>query len=398
MPNYNGFSFSYEYYGTGARVGKLVTPNGVVETPAFIFCGTKAAVKGLTAEQLRECKTQIILSNTYHLMLSPGSDRVKHFGGLQKFTGWRGPMFTDSGGYQIFSLGHGSVAEEIKGNRGKAMARNNSLLKIDEHGAVFRSYVDGSKQVLTPERSIQVQNELGADLIVVLDECTPFHVEKSYTRDSMRRSHRWAVRSLEEFKKIENCQQALYGITQGGIYPELRDESCDFINQQPFFAHAIGGSLGANKSQMHDIVAYTASKLVPERPIHLLGIGGISDIFNGVLYGIDTFDCVHPTRLARHGGAIVKFDSRNKPHKEHLNLNNAEFRLQDEPLEPDCLCPTCKNYTRGYIHYLLKAKEMTACNLLTIHNIYAMNALMTDIRNHIKTNTLEIARKLWLGH
>jgi tRNA-guanine transglycosylase len=263
-------------------------------------------MKALTPEQLRAEGSQIILSNTYHMMLTAGADLVERLGGLQKFTGWNGPMFTDSGGYQIFSMGHGTVASEIKGNRSNSSMMTEKLLtEINEEGATFRSYVDGSTHLLTPEKSIDIQRKLGADLIVVLDECTPFNVEKEYTTDSMRRSHRWALPRLKEFTRTDTGKQALYGIVQGGIYEDLRDESTDFVNSQNFFGTAIGGSLGDTRKRMHEIVAYTRSKVRDDRPVHLLGIGGVMDIFNGVRQGIDTFDCVAPMRLARHGGALV---------------------------------------------------------------------------------------------
>lgn len=264
------------------RLGLLRTPHGDVRTPAFIFCATKATIKGITPEMMRSQETQIILSNTYHLMLTPGSELVDRMGGLQEFSGWRGPMLTDSGGYQIFSMGFGSVSNEIKGKRDiESLGMKKSLLKIDEEGARFRSYVDGTIHFLSPERSIEIQRQLGADLIVVLDECTPFNVDKEYTAESMRRSHRWATRSLNEFIRTASGRQALYGIIQGGVYEDLRDESVEYMNTNPFFGIAIGGSLGANKTAMHDIVAYTRSKIREDRPVHLLGIGGVRDVFHG---------------------------------------------------------------------------------------------------------------------
>jgi queuine tRNA-ribosyltransferase len=253
---YPNFSFEVKKNdeSTNARLGLIVTPHGNIETPNFVFCATKAAMKSVSPAQLKDESTQIILSNTYHLMLTPGSELVEKMGGLQKFTAWNGPMLTDSGGYQIFSMGFGSVSNEInrksdiKGKReGESLDRNKSVLKINEHGATFRSYIDGSIHELTPERSIDVQRQLGADLIVVLDECTAFHVEKSYTEESMRRSHRWALRSLSQFDKTVGSaqqQQALYGIIQGGVYEDLRSESAAFINDHPFFGTAIGGCLG----------------------------------------------------------------------------------------------------------------------------------------------------------
>lgn len=411
------FDFQVKKRGPqSSRLGRLTTPHGIVETPAFIFCATKAAMKSLTAEQLKECDTQIILSNTYHLMLQPGSEIIKNFGGLQKFTGWRGPMLTDSGGFQIFSLGHGTVADEIKGRR--APGREKYLLKISEEGACFRSYINGKKYFLTPEESIRVQHNLGADLIVVLDECTPFHVDKSYTKSSMERSHRWALRSLEAHLKgsegsggsegsdrlhelqgssSSNCMQQLYGIVQGGIYPDLRKESCKFVNDNGFFGHAVGGSLGANKQEMYDVVSLTMDALSKDRPVHLLGIGGIRDIFHGVMQGVDTFDCVNPTRIARRGGALVK--PWHLPHglnREHINLRNSQYRLCDSPIEIDCVCLTCKNYTRGYLHHLLNTEEILAFTLVAQHNAYFMNALMRQIREALDAGNFDKLYNRWM--
>lgn len=394
---YSQFNFKIQYRSTDskARLGRLMTPHGVVETPAFIFCATKAAIKAVSPCDMKKAGTQFILSNTYHLMIQPGSEVIAKLGGLHRFMGWDGPMLTDSGGFQIFSLGHGSVADEIKGRRGNQGTK--SLLKITEEGALFRSYLDGSAHLLTPERSIEIQRDLGADLIVVLDECTPFHVDKEYTRRSMEMSHRWADRSLQEFKHGDNGRQALYGIVQGGVYEDLRAESCDYVNSRSFFGQAIGGSLGADKSQMRDVVAMTAAQLNLERPTHLLGIGGISDIFAGVEQGIDTFDCVHPTRLARHGGALVRPANLPMGKKgDHINLLNSGFRLDEQAIEPDCPCVVCQKYSRGYLHHLLKARELLAAQLITIHNVAFMNRLLQAIRLAIQNNALLKERQNWL--
>jgi queuine tRNA-ribosyltransferase len=254
--------------------------------------------------------------------------------------------------------------------------------------------------MLTPERSIQVQRDLGADLILVLDECTPFHVDKSYTENSLHLSHRWALRSLAEFNQSNDYSQALYGIVQGGIYEDLRKEGADFISNQPFFGSAIGGSLGATKAQMHEIVGTVMGVLEATRPVHLLGIGGISDIFNGVTYGIDTFDCVHPTRLARHGGALVpaplKAAEEGHAKTEHFNLNNQRFREDTRPIDPQCQCQTCRTFSRGYLHHLLKAKELLALQAITIHNVYFMNRLMQSIREAIANGSLPAEKKKWV--
>ena len=388
---YRNFNFKINSLWNGAREGIISTPHGDIQTPAFIFCGTKASVKGISPQQLTENKTQIILSNTYHLFSHPGSAHIKERGGLHKFIGWNGPMLTDSGGYQIFSLGYGSVSNEIKGKRNNA----STLLKITEEGAKFKSYWDGSTQLLTPESSIQVQRELGADLIVAFDECTPFHVEKKYTEQSMKRSHRWEKRSLEAFIQYNDFSQALYGIVQGGVYPDLRKQSAEFVSENPFFATAIGGSLGATKEQMYEVVGMALEYLDKSRPIHLLGIGGIADIFNGVALGIDTFDCVHPTRIARHGGALVKKKYRDNENREHINLKRSEYKCNDDPIEGDCDCVTCQTFSRAYLHYLLKANEMLALPAITVHNIRFMNRLMEEIRQGIIDHNINDVRERW---
>lgn len=394
------FDITFQSSGSKARLGRLSTPHGVVETPAFIFCATKAAIKGATPHHMRQENTQIILANTYHLMLQPGAELVAQMGGLHRFMGWDGPLLTDSGGFQIFSLGHGSVAEEVKGRR--HFLRPKSLLKIDEEGATFKSYIDGQKHVLTPEKSIQIQRDLGADLILVLDECTPFHVDKSYTERSMHMSHRWAERSLKEFQRGCLGVQALYGITQGGVYPDLRKISGDFINSLPFFGHAVGGSLGATKTQMAEVVEMAIEPLDSVRPVHLLGIGGISDIFEGVQQGIDTFDCVHPTRLARHGGALVPLSvwesmGEDPRGREHMNLRNARFRDDSRPIDETCGCQACQTFSRGYLHHLLKAGELLVMQALTVHNVHFMNRLLSHIRQAIAQECLYEEKKKWIA-
>lgn len=400
MLQYDSFKFSYGQVNSHsrARLGVLETPHGILETPAFIFCATKAAIKGATPEQMKEAGTQIILANTYHLMLQPGGDVLERAGGIHKFMGWDGPMLTDSGGFQIFSLGHGSVASEIKGRR--SGQRRKTLVKITEEGAQFKSYIDGRSYCLTPERSIQIQRQIGADLVVVLDECTPFHVDKRYTEVSMALSHRWALRSLAEFKQGDTGKQALYGIIQGGVYPDLRRVSADFVNETDFFGHAVGGSLGADKNQMEDVVKTTMGYLRPDRPVHLLGIGGIRDIFSGVEEGIDTFDCVHPTRLARHGGALVMahhWQAQDGDGREHINLRNTQYKEDSRPIDETCPCRTCKTFSRAYLHHLLKANELIVMHALTIHNVTYMNRLMASIRRALAQDTLAEERKRWIA-
>ena len=332
-------------------------------------------------------------------MLQPGGSVIASHGGLHKFIGWNGPMLTDSGGFQIFSLGNGSVADEIKGRKINSKIKK-TLLNINEEGAIFKSYIDGSNLLLSAEKSIKIQRDLGADLIVVFDECTPFNVNKDYTYKSMLRSHRWAKRSINAFnsklkydpKKGSAGPQEIYGIIQGGIYKDLRVESIDFNqNEIDTFGIAIGGSLGSNKEEMKEVVNFTASKLNDSRPVHLLGIGDPIDIWSFVEQGIDTFDCVSPTRLARHGSALVK------GHKGKINLNNSIHKNVLRPIDEQCLCYTCKNFSLSYLYHLIASKELLALQLLTNHNIYFMNNLMKTIRLAIKENDFENKKKEWFG-
>ena len=388
------FTITHKSSTSRARCGLLETPNGTIQTPNFIFCATKAAIKGLSVPLLKEAGADIILSNTYHLLLQPGPDLVAAHGGLHKMMGWEGPMLTDSGGFQIFSLGQGSVADEIKGRR-QPKKREASLRRITEEGATFRAYTDGRYHILTPENSIQIQQKLGADLVVVLDECTPFHVDKAYTEKSMQLSHRWAVRSLREFHRINQENQALYGIIQGGIYPDLRIQSARFIADKDFFGQAVGGSLGGSKEQMQEVVGISCANLNPNRPTHLLGIGGISDLWNGIDHGIDTFDCVHPTRIARHAGALVRPISNGG--REHINLCNSRFKNDLTPLDPMSSCHYSSKYSKAYIHHLLKANESLAGIILTMHNIHFMTELAKSIRIAIEEDKVESAKKEWIG-
>ena len=380
------------------KLGIISTPHGDIETPAFIFCATKGALKSFSTEDAKKNNTQIILSNTYHLMLQPGSSLIAKHGGLHKFIGWEGPMLTDSGGFQIFSLGYGSVADEIKGRKSNSKIKK-TLLNINEEGAIFKSYIDGSNLLLSPEKSINIQRNLGADLIVVFDECTPFNVDKDYTYNSMLRSHKWAIRSINAFnskltynpKEGSAGPQEIYGIVQGGIYKDMREESIDFnLNKINTFGIAIGGSLGSNKEEMQEVVSFTASKLNNDRPVHLLGIGDPIDIWTFVEQGIDTFDCVSPTRLARHGSALVK------GRKGKINLKNSKYKNKLKPIDDKCLCYTCKNFTLSYLFHLFASKELLALQLLTNHNVFFMNDLMKTIRDAIKEGNYEYKKKEWL--
>ncbi len=391
--DYPGFAFDIVHKdpsGGQARVGRLQTPHGTIETPNYIFCGTKASIKNLSPAAMREAQTDIILANTYHVMIQPGADLVEKMGGLHDFMQWDGPMMTDSGGFQIFSMGHGSVADEIKGrNKG---GRNKTMLKITEEGARFKSYWDGEMLTLTPELSMEIQRKLGADLIYQLDECTAYHVDKDYTAASMERSHRWGDRSLAAFAETHDGRQGLFGIVQGGVYEDLRDLSCAYVNDRPFFGAAVGGSLGGSVAEMYDVVNMCMQRLREDRPTHLLGIGRVEDVFNFVRLGIDTFDCVTPTRIARHGMALIKGHPG-----ERINLMNARFRDDKAPLDPRLGIPASRDFSKAYIHHLLKSGEMLGMQLVAQHNVATINLLMREVRDAIQAGTLDQLEKEWLG-
>lgn len=364
------------------RLGKIESSNGCIETPAFIFCATKGAIKGATTRTMSENGTQAILGNTYNLMDFPGGEFIEASGGLHKMMRWDGPMWTDSGGFQVFSLGYGSVSQEIKGKRNSPVCR----VKISEEGIMFKSPRDGLLKKLTPESSIQIQNQIGSNFTFVLDQCTPFHMTKIDVANAMRQSHRWEIRSLEEHRRI-GSKQGLYGIVQGGVYPDLRKESIDFVNSMPFFGHGIGGSLGANQDDMMRILDLCNQGLDKSRPKHLLGIGKMSDIIEAVKYNIDTFDCVHPTRIARHGGALVSQEHWVKTDygfKEHISITNSQFKNDYGPIDEKCGCNVCRDYNRSYIHYLFAAKEILGIILLVEHNVFFMNQFMKNLRFSIK--------------
>lgn len=394
MLDYPNFSFKVTAKDgdSSARVGLLETPHGTIETPNYIFCGTKASVKNVSPAQLVEAQTDIILSNTYHLMLQPGADLIEKMGGLHKFMNWNGPMLTDSGGFQVFSLGEGTMANEIKGKSNKGYD-NKNLLSITEEGCVFKSYVNGNKIKLTPESAMEIQRKLGADLLMQFDECTPYHVDKDYTARSMEMSIRWGDRCLTEFERHDNGAQAVYGIVQGGVYSDLRKFSAEYTKDRPFFGTAIGGCLGGTDEEMHNVVASSMPHVHPDRPVHFLGIGQIKDVFRFVRLGIDTFDCVIPTRLARHGAAYIKGEP-----SETINLKNARFRDDNSPLDENIDIPASRDFSKAYIHHLLKANELLATQILAQHNIATINLLMREIRSAIKTSSLDSLQKQWLGN
>lgn len=297
-------------------------------------------------------------------------------------------MLTDSGGFQVFSMGNGSCADEIKG-RNRHQREN--LLKINEDGAYFRSYLDGQKLCLNPEISMEIQRKLGADLIVQMDECTAYQVTKDYTAKSMEMSMRWGDRSLHAFNTMHDGKQALYGVVQGGVYEDLRKESADYVRSRPFFGTAVGGCLGGSDEEMYGILEFTRPHNHPDRPIHFLGIGRIKDVFQSVRYGIDTFDCVMPTRIARHGAALMKGVPGEK-----INLFNAKYREDSSPLDETLDLASSRNFSKAYIHHLLKAGELLAFQILSQHNVAVINRLMREVRAAIANGTLDQLEKEYL--
>jgi queuine tRNA-ribosyltransferase len=383
-----------------ARTGRLHLAHGDVRTPAFVPLATKGAVKTLEAHEVAALGYELILGNTFHLLLAPGPELVRELGGLHEFMRWQRPIITDSGGFQVFSMGHGGVADEIKG-RGRGTGgeeRTGAILSIEEEGVRFRSYVDGRERYLSPEGSMSVQAALGSDIALVLDECTPFHVSRDYTARSMERTHRWLERCMRWHAEHGPPTQVVYGIVQGGVEHDLRRESSAAVAGSACAGIAIGGSLGREKAQMHEVVGWTTAeldRLASERPRHLLGIGDIDDLIRGVELGIDTFDCALPTRLGRHGIALVPDPAA----RWRLDLMKSRWRDCTDPILDGCPCAACAGgYTRAYLHYLLRAKELTALRLLTLHNLSFIQRLMEDLRAAIDSGRLpEVADGLRAG-
>ena len=341
---------------------------------------TTGTVKSLHAAEVAELGYDMVLGNTFHLFIQPGHELIAELGGLHEFMGWRRPIITDSGGYQVFSMGHGSVAEEIKRNRDR---HQSMVISIAEEGVRFRSYADGRERFMGPETSMEVQAALGSDIALAFDECTPFHVERDYTASSMERTHRWLDRCVAWCREHAPPGQLLFGIVQGGVYEDLRAQSAAYVAGAGVDGIAVGGSLGKNKQQMREVVRWSLAELPEEPPRHLLGIGDVDDIVHAVAAGIDTFDCATPTRLARHGSALVGDPKR----RWRLDLTKGEHRTSGEPIDPDCPCPACREHTRAYLHYLSRINELTAKRLLTLHNLTFMERLMGRLRDAIDAGT-----------
>jgi queuine tRNA-ribosyltransferase len=358
-----------------ARTGRLLTSHGPVATPAFIPLATRGAVRTVDLAEVAELGFELILGNTFHLFLAPGADRVAELGGLHRFIGWERALVTDSGGFQVFSLAHGNVADEIKGRRRGAGA-GGAVLEISERGVAFRSYIDGSERFMGPEESMTVQAALGSDIALAFDECTPYHADREYTARSTERTHRWLERCLRWHSDHGPASQAVFGIVQGGVHEDLRRESAAAVADSAVDGVAIGGTLGRDKQEMHGVLAMTAPMLPFEAPRHLLGIGEPDDLLAGIGTGLDVFDCAVPTRLARHGTALAPVpDSRFR-----FDVGRARYATDEAPLVEGCPCPTCARHSRAYLHYLTRAEEPTAGRLLTLHNLTFLERLMAGAR------------------
>jgi queuine tRNA-ribosyltransferase len=367
-----------------ARTGVIHTAHGPIETPAFIPLATKATVRGLESSEVAGLGYQLILGNTYHLFVSPGPERIAAAGGLHGFMDWDGALITDSGGFQVFSLAHGGVANEVKGS-GRTGGDGASKVEITEEGARFRSYRDGSELFISPEVSMSVQAALGSDIALAFDECTPFHADRDYTARSTERTHHWLDRCLAWHEREGPPRQAVFGIVQGGVHEDLRRESAQRISEAGVDGIAIGGTLGRDKEEMHGVLAMTAPLLPEAAPKHLLGIGEVDDLLGGIALGLDVFDCAVPTRLSRHGVAL----GPSPETRFRLDMRKGRWVGDREPLVAGCPCPACRHHDRDYISYLSRAEELTAVRLIVVHNLTYMRELTTHARTAIAAGRFE---------
>src|SRR5215218_3203628 len=358
-----------------ARAGVIHTAHGPIETPAFIPLATKGTVRSLESAEVAGLGYQLILGNTYHLFVSPGPERIAAAGGLHGFMNWERALITDSGGFQVFSLAHGGVANEVKGS-GRS-GDHGSKVEISEEGARFRSPRDGAELFISPEVSMSVQARLGSDIALVFDECTPFHADREYTARSTERTHRWLDRCLAWHGEHGPGRQAVFGIVQGGTHEDLRRESAQCISEDGI---AIGGTLGRDKQEMAGVLALTAPLLPEEAPKHLLGIGEVDDLLGGIALGLDVFDCAVPTRLSRHGVALAP----SPEIRWRLDMRKGGWAGNREPLVEGCPCSTCRRHDRDYVSYLSRAEELTAVRLIVIHNLTYMRELTVHARKAIE--------------
>ena len=367
-----------------ARAGIIRTAHGPIETPAFIPLATKGTVRGLESREVAELGYQLILGNAYHLFVSPGPERIAAAGGLHGFMSWERALITDSGGFQVFSLAHGGVANEVKGS-GRSGGEHGSKVEISEEGARFRSPRDGSELFISPEVSMSVQAALGSDIALVFDECTPFHAEREYTARSTERTHRWLERCLAWHQREGPARQAVFGIVQGGVYEDLRRASAQAVGEAAVDGLAIGGTLGRDKEEMAAVLAMTAPLLPVEAPKHLLGIGEVDDLLTGIGLGLDVFDCAVPTRLARHGVALAPSPET----RWRLDLRKGRWVGDRSPLVEGCPCPACSRHDRDYLSYLSRAEELTAVRLIVLHNLVYMRELTQRARAAIEAGRFE---------
>lgn len=409
------FKFKINARDKKSRQGVLITPHGEVQTPCWVPVGTQASVKALSPKDLKEIGTQIILANTYHLHLRPGEDTLESLGGLSKFMGWQGPTMTDSGGYQVFSLGtaqlkHNQDKKKLskftrkeentfidtqieKERMSKAAKHRIKPALIDEEGVTFFSHLDGSKKRFSPESSIRMQEKIGADLIVAFDDHESPLWNYSETRRSLERTNRWGVESLQALKRQD---QLMYGVVHGGVYEDLRIASAKFTDAN-FPAIAIGGSY-TDKKTLYSVLDWTTPFFAADKPRHLLGIGEIADLFEAVERGIDFFDCVGPTRRARHANIYLSPKSGGrKENNFSLQLLSQKYALSTEPLDNECKCYTCQNFTRGYLHHLFKSRELLGYYLTTYHNVYFITNLMSEIRCAIKEKRFSKLKSNWFS-
>lgn len=375
--------FEIEARDGAARAGLLRLAHADVPTPAFVPLATNATVRGLQADEVAALGYRMVLGNTFHLMLSPGADEIAAHGGLRRFMGWEGAIVTDSGGFQVFSLAHGGVADEIKGRRGE-LPGGGVKVHISEEGVRFASLRDGSERFLGPEESMRIQAQLGSDVALAFDECTPFHADRAYVVRSTERTHRWLDRCLNWHRDNGPADQAVFGIVQGGTDPDLRRASAERVSAAAVDGIAIGGTLGRDKPEMYGVIEQTVPHLPDAAPRHLLGIGEIDDLLAGIARGVDIFDCAVPTRLARHGVALAPEPER----RFRLDLAKATFRDDDRPLVEGCECPACARHIRAYLHYLARERELTGARLLAIHNLAYVARLVDGAREAIRAGDL----------
>ncbi len=400
----NLFTITHKDKHSQARTGIIHTDHGDIQTPIFMPVGTQATVKSLDSQDIANLDAQIILANTYHLHLRPGEERIASVGGIHKFMNWKKPVLTDSGGFQVFSLGQ---------QRDQAKPNTESLVKIDEDGVTFRSHIDGSKHRFTPESAIEVQHKLGADIIMAFDECTPDSAPLAYATEAMERTHRWAKRCVEKHTDLEtkknanHYRQFLFGIIQGANHKELREASAQAIASLPFDGIAIGGeSIGYNMEATKHILDWVNPFIPEDKPHYTMGVGfSPLDLFDVVERGVDMFDCVAPTRMARNGALYVhpplyeklKSGQEKNTRRLWIDINNSRFFADDVPIDPQCDCSTCSTYSRSYIHHLFKAEELLAYRLATIHNLHFLLNLMKKMRAAIEADAFLDFKKEWIN-